>query len=103
MDLLMGVDQKDSHQYQLVEDLEFGRRITRHAEQASGALHNHDYTRFDVRVDAVRANRGSPMEIADLFRERTAWKLGVLDAAQSAGCNGGRSSEISGASHHAED
>jgi D-alanine-D-alanine ligase len=42
---------KDSYQYQLVEDPKLARKITRYAEQAFTVLHNHDYAKFDVRVD----------------------------------------------------
>ena len=53
---LESYDKKDSYRYQLVEDDELGRKITRYAEQAYSALHNHDYCKFDVRVDAESGN-----------------------------------------------
>jgi len=42
---------KDSYHYQLVDNEVLARKITRYAEQAFTALHNHDYAKFDVRVD----------------------------------------------------
>ena len=43
---------KDSYHYQLVKNLKLARKITHYAEQAFTVLHNHDYAKFDVRVDA---------------------------------------------------
>jgi D-alanine-D-alanine ligase len=44
--------EKDSYHYQLVNNQKLARKITRFAEQAFTVLHNHDYAKFDVRVDA---------------------------------------------------
>ncbi len=44
---------KNSYHYQLVNDQVLARKITRYAELAFSALRNHDYAKFDVRVDAV--------------------------------------------------
>ncbi len=43
---------KNSYQYQLVNDQKLARKITRFAEKAFTVLHNHDYAKFDVRVDS---------------------------------------------------
>jgi D-alanine-D-alanine ligase len=43
---------KRSYHYQLVDNEELARKITRYAVQAFTILHNHDYAKFDVRVDA---------------------------------------------------
>jgi D-alanine-D-alanine ligase len=43
--------EKDSYHYQLVDNQKLARKITRYAEQAFTVLHNHDYAKFDVRVD----------------------------------------------------
>lgn len=43
---------KNSYQYQLVNDQKLARKITRFAEKAFSVLHNHDYAKFDVRVDS---------------------------------------------------
>ncbi len=43
---------KNSYHYQLVEDEALAGKIIRYAEQAFIALHNHDYAKFDVRVEA---------------------------------------------------
>jgi D-alanine-D-alanine ligase len=43
---------KDSYHYQLVEDQALASKITRYAERAFSVLHNHDYAKFDVRVEA---------------------------------------------------
>ena len=53
---LESYDHKDAYHYVLVEDGELGRKITRYAEQAFTALRNHDYAKFDVRVDAKSGN-----------------------------------------------
>lgn len=42
----------DSYQYKLVDNKALARKITRYAEKAFTALHNHDYAKFDVRVAA---------------------------------------------------
>ncbi len=42
---------KNSYHYQLVNDPKLARKITRYAEKAFTALHNHDYAKFDVRVE----------------------------------------------------
>ena len=47
---------KDSYTYQLVTDTALARKITGYAEKAFTALHNHDYAKFDVRVDAQTGN-----------------------------------------------
>ena len=47
---------KDSYHYQLVTDTALARKITGYAEKAFTALHNHDYAKFDVRVDAQTGN-----------------------------------------------
>ncbi len=47
---------KDSYSYQLVDDQILARKITRYAEKAFTALHNHDYAKFDVRVDVKSGN-----------------------------------------------
>jgi len=44
--------EKDCYHYQLVDNPGLARKITRYAEKAFTALHNHDYAKFDVRVDA---------------------------------------------------
>jgi D-alanine-D-alanine ligase-like ATP-grasp enzyme len=49
---LESYDHKDSYQYQLVSDKALARKITRYAEKAFTTLRNHDYAKFDVRVDA---------------------------------------------------
>jgi D-alanine-D-alanine ligase len=43
---------KNSYHYQLVEDQVLVRKITVYAEKAFTALRNHDYAKFDVRVEA---------------------------------------------------
>ena len=47
---------KDSYHYQLVDNKALTRKITRYAEQAFTALHNHDYAKFDVRVEVESGN-----------------------------------------------
>ncbi len=42
---------KNSYHYKLVGDPKLARKITRYAEKAFSALHNHDYAKFDVRVE----------------------------------------------------
>jgi D-alanine-D-alanine ligase len=42
----------DSYHYQFVEDKALSSKITRYAKKAFTALHNNDYAKFDVRVDA---------------------------------------------------
>ena len=44
--------EKDCYHYQLVDNPGLARKITRYAEKAFTALRNHDYAKFDVRVDA---------------------------------------------------
>jgi len=44
--------EKESYHYKFVNDQKLARMITRYAEQAFTVLHNHDYAKFDVRVDA---------------------------------------------------
>ncbi len=41
----------NSYHYGFVEDPDLARKITGYAEKAFTALHNHDYAKFDVRVD----------------------------------------------------
>ena len=41
---------KNSYHYQWVNDQSLARKITRLAEKAFTILHNHDYAKFDVRV-----------------------------------------------------
>jgi D-alanine-D-alanine ligase len=53
---LESYSEKDSYHYQLVSDKELARKITKYAEKAFIALHNHDYAKFDVRVDAESGN-----------------------------------------------
>jgi D-alanine-D-alanine ligase len=48
--------EKNSYHYQLVSDKGLVRKITRFAEKAFTALRNHDYAKFDVRVDAESGN-----------------------------------------------
>ena len=43
---------KESYHYQFVEDKVLARKITAYAEKAFSALYNHDYAKFDVRVEA---------------------------------------------------
>jgi len=43
---------KTSYHYRLVDDPILARKITRYAQKAFTALRNHDYAKFDVRVDA---------------------------------------------------
>lgn len=47
---------KNSYHYQLVNDQKLARKIIRFAEKAFTALHNHDYAKFDVRVDSETGN-----------------------------------------------
>jgi D-alanine-D-alanine ligase len=47
---------KNSYHYQLVSDQKLARKITRFAERAFTVLHNHDYAKFDVRVDMDSAD-----------------------------------------------
>ena len=53
---LESYDDKDSYHYQLVDDQVLARKITRYAEKAFTVLRNHDYAKFDVRVDAESGN-----------------------------------------------
>jgi D-alanine-D-alanine ligase-like ATP-grasp enzyme len=53
---LESYDKKDSYHYQLVNNKGLERKITRHAEQAFTVLRNHDYAKFDVRVEAESGN-----------------------------------------------
>jgi D-alanine-D-alanine ligase len=53
---LESYSEKDSYHYQLVSDKGLARKITQYAEKAFTALHNHDYAKFDVRVDAESGN-----------------------------------------------
>jgi len=45
-------NQENSYHYQLLKDKALARKITRYAKKAFTALHNHDYAKFDVRVEA---------------------------------------------------
>jgi D-alanine-D-alanine ligase len=49
-------DVKNSYHYQLVDNQILARKITRYAEKAFTALRNHDYAKFDVRVEAESGN-----------------------------------------------
>jgi len=49
---LESYEKVDSYHYQMVNDKGLARKITRYAEKAFTALRNHDYAKFDVRVDA---------------------------------------------------
>ncbi len=42
---------KNSYHYQLVNDQKLAQKITRFAEKAFTVLHNHDYAKFDIRVE----------------------------------------------------
>ncbi len=48
--------EKDSYHYQLVDNQGLARKITRDAQKAFTVLHNHDYAKFDVRVEAGSGN-----------------------------------------------
>ncbi len=47
---------KDAYHYQLVDNVVLAHKIARYAEKAFTALHNHDYAKFDVRVEAESDN-----------------------------------------------
>ena len=53
---LESYDNKDSYHYQLVNIEGLARKITRYAKQAFTVLRNHDYAKFDVRVEAESSN-----------------------------------------------
>jgi D-alanine-D-alanine ligase len=53
---LESYDHKDSYHYQLVDNPALARKITRYAEKAFTALRNHDYAKFDIRVEAESGN-----------------------------------------------
>ncbi len=47
---------KNSYHYRLVDNKVLAHKIARYAEKAFTALHNHDYAKFDVRVEAESDN-----------------------------------------------
>ncbi len=53
---LESYSKENSYHYQLVKDKALARKITTYAKKAFTALHNRDYAKFDVRVEAESLN-----------------------------------------------